>query len=582
MKSIYKSLLFILLFWGTISNIISQERVSLNEAQLVASRSSENPSSFVCSSNEKVDDAGNVVLYEIIMSSGERIIIPGVKRAQPILAIVNNIEESLFSNGDIPDGLRYFIDKYAAQITSFNKKKATTNIINSEWEYILSDNWRQRSSTSEFGPFLTTKWGQWLSNCGNDCHTYNYFVPYVDEDCECSDLHAPAGCIAVALGQIMNYWKYPVYMIQNWQFDWCNMADSLCSNDANYNQKRNAVAWLLWQCGLASETNYNFLGCNAFALPSNARDALVNDFSYDDDAYLSLKSSHTDAEWKGLMITDIVNGRPILYASMEDNIFNGGHAFVCDGYKSTGSELFHFNWGHRTGGDWCALDAIVEGSDQWNSFERAIFNIHPSSDVTVQYCDFTLPLEVHYQSYYTLQSNTTPPPYQNVPTTSTNLISAPVSSQSSWRTIPSGVHSEYKAHNSVKLIPGFYASRGANLEVAITQCESCPDNRLDTKNSHNNVSNNYSSTNTYKSISRSDRECGKIYPNPVKNLINIECNVKDVQIYNEAGNAVYRWFIESKNDRKTIINVQNIPNGVYVIHVLSENETIYVTKFVKD
>ena len=62
------------------------------------------------------------------------------------------------------------------------------------------------------------------------------------------------------------------------------------------------------------------------------------------------------------------------------NYKQDGHAFVCDGYKSTLSGYkFHFNWGWLgQGNGYFTLDDLTPGAGNFSFNQMAIFNIQPS------------------------------------------------------------------------------------------------------------------------------------------------------------------------------------------------------------
>ena len=75
----------------------------------------------------------------------------------------------------------------------------------------------------------------------------------------------------------------------------------------------------------------------------------------------------------------------------------------------------------------------------------------------------------------------------------------------------------------------------------------------------------------------------KIYPNPVKEVLNINNNIKNdiinkVQIYNQSGSLVLSKKIESNSQIK--INVEELSSGVYIVKLIS-SENISTTKFIK-
>lgn len=120
-----------------------------------------------------------------------------------------------------------------------------------------------------YGPFLTTRWDQRLSNIPSYPHIrYNNFVRHKN----CSDsLVTPAGCVAVAMGQIMKYYNHPnIYNINSMP----NVVNNL---NWNTNEAKN-IARLMKDIGEKVNMNYS---CNSSGASSQtARNAFVNNYSY--------------------------------------------------------------------------------------------------------------------------------------------------------------------------------------------------------------------------------------------------------------------------------------------------------------
>lgn len=140
------------------------------------------------------------------------------------------------------------------------------------------------------GPLLTTKWGQGKP--------YNNKCKLVANGEEYSLV---TGCVAKAMAQVMNYYKYPTkgkgansYTInysnigkqtfsanfENSYYDWNNMLDdySTYSNTTNEDQYTNAVSLLMSDCGIAVNMKYNTSASGAYS--KDVPIALKNYFSY--------------------------------------------------------------------------------------------------------------------------------------------------------------------------------------------------------------------------------------------------------------------------------------------------------------
>ena len=161
--------------------------------------------------------------------------------------------------------------------------------------------------------------------------------------------HVPAGCVAVAMAQIMNYWNYPVsnnpipgYTSTNygWQsdvpetfYDWTNMVQSVdfFMTPTPSTEAINAVSTLLYHCGVAVQMKYGPTGSGAGS-PLNA---FVNYFKYSPDIQEISKSDFIDVDWEDKLKYELENSRPVYYSGYGDDNLSDGHAFVCDGYQGT-------------------------------------------------------------------------------------------------------------------------------------------------------------------------------------------------------------------------------------------------------
>ena len=163
------------------------------------------------------------------------------------------------------------------------------------------------------------------------------------------------GCVATTMAQIMKYWNYPAsgsgksvaYTTSGIDlpsvsfevdYNWENMQNTYAGDETP--QQQNAVATLMYHCGLSVQTEYNFIESAAFN--QNAYYALIHNFGYDDNMQISYRLAYNDAEWDAMLRDQIDKGLPVYYAGQDTSI-NIGHAFICDGYDSDGK--FHFNWG---------------------------------------------------------------------------------------------------------------------------------------------------------------------------------------------------------------------------------------------
>ncbi len=188
------------------------------------------------------------------------------------------------------------------------------------------------------------------------------------------------GCVATALAQVLNYYKYPaqgegsvtyqfnhdivqkttdgrdttVYVpltlsadFSTSRYDWNHMANAYSYewlNDTDYRYvetsptENKAVAQLMYDCGVAVQMEYGYDSSNSWI--DNCAYALYNYFGYDKSLRHEYRSCYDQEQWNAMIYNELAARRPVLY---NGNAGESGHAFVCDGYSSDG--LFHINWG---------------------------------------------------------------------------------------------------------------------------------------------------------------------------------------------------------------------------------------------
>ncbi len=171
-----------------------------------------------------------------------------------------------------------------------------------------------------------------------------------------------AGCVAVAMGQIMKYWNYPVSGLGSHSYadantgvltadfagtlyDWTHMPATLSATSTETQVL--AVSTLLFHCGVAVDMQYAASGSGSWSanygngsLPS-AEHALPRFFDYKSTVHSVYRSDYTDIAWTNVLKAELDASRPVIYSGADPE--HGGHAFVCDGYDA--NDYFHFNWG---------------------------------------------------------------------------------------------------------------------------------------------------------------------------------------------------------------------------------------------
>ena len=348
-----KSLLVILLFFVAI-HAQAQVRIGEREARATATQ-------FLSHKGQ----CRHLVLLDEIKStrSGQTnlFLFTSDSKGYVIVSALNEILAYSFTSSlskeALPDPFAYWLDLY-----------------NNQTDYLLEhpDQARKpKKSQESVGPLLTSAWGQ-------GCY-YNEYCP-ADNAGPCQ--HVTAGCVAIAMAQIMYYHKYPEKghgstsytkppygtlsaVFESTTYQWEDMVDILYENNA-------AVAQLVYHCGVSVQTQYAPVESRAsveFAL-----EAFRHYFTFP-TATLSKRDNYSDEDWLAKIRLDLDNLHPVLYIGQS---LSGTHAFVCDGYDENG--LFHFNFGWN--GDADGFFTLNDPSG-FSNLQSIIYNLFPIDEIHI-------------------------------------------------------------------------------------------------------------------------------------------------------------------------------------------------------
>ena len=284
--------------------------------------------------------------FYIFSAASGFVLVAADERVTPILGYSKT---SRFVTEDMPENLRWWLEGYDGQIQVIKDNAVpATSEINADWKDLKAGEMMPAKGNRGKVLNLTTKWDQ--QDIYNNCVLYNNLCPP-----QAGPNHTLTGCTATAMAQVMKYWEWPVigsgshsytlknYGIQSAVFDtthynWAKMPNKLsCSSGQD---SINAVATLMYHCGVAVNMDYGYSVSNAPFVPSS----MVDFFDYSVAVEDALQNNYSDEEWISMLKHEIDFDRPVLYGG--HYISNGGspgHAFVCYGYDN--NNMFKFNWG---------------------------------------------------------------------------------------------------------------------------------------------------------------------------------------------------------------------------------------------
>ncbi len=225
----------------------------------------------------------------------------------------------------------------------------------------------------EVESFVTTHWSQ-------DTPYNNLCPSYTSGN---STKKYPSGCVATAMSQAMNYYKYPEHgtstrlyrfrpsenepeqtvkvVLDDIIFDWNNMLDDYVSSQYD-DAQANAVAELMQACGASVEMTYTASGSGAYTYLACM--AMRNYFGYDKGLPFYSRFGVSYDEFSREIYSNLAQKRPIVFSGAGTS---GGHAFVFDGYDADGNVHVNWGWGTR-GGDGYFNIALMNGFDQQQGF----------------------------------------------------------------------------------------------------------------------------------------------------------------------------------------------------------------------
>ncbi len=305
-------------------------------------------------------------------------IVSGNDAAYPVLGFS---ETDRFDFDMANPSLQKFMEDYKREIKYIVEHKISNDATIEYWQAI--ENPRpslEKKTEDKVGPFITSKWGQGVP--------YNNYCP---EDEDGPGGHALAGCVAIAMSQIMNYWQYPEQGNSEHSYNHTDYGDLYANFDTTYNwdnimdrhydwhadSLNNEVAQLIYHCAVAVEMYFGPEGSGAFS--HDVPFAMTQYFGYSDDIKHIRKNSYSAENWIGILKNEMYEESPVYYSGASED-GSGGHAFLLNGYWNyEGKNYFSINWGWSGfSNGWFLVDDLTpDASSDFNYYNTAIIDIEP-------------------------------------------------------------------------------------------------------------------------------------------------------------------------------------------------------------
>lgn len=312
------------------------------------------------------------------------VIVSADDRVRPIIGYS---DKGNIDCNSLPQGVAWWLSEYSRQIESAIRNNVLpSDEIANEWEALRSKSYL--SATDVVSPLVSTTWNQ---------------APYYNVKCPYNGLthsYTLTGCAATALAQVMKYWEWPIvgnghysyntfwYGTQSANFgatyyDWANMPNEVVATSTA--TQMYAVATLMYHCGVAMDMDYGYDG-SGIKNASQIANAVKNYFRYSSSTKVADKSNYSESNWISLLKSQLDASQPMVYCGSGSG---GGHAFVCDGYRS--DNYFHFNWGWGgTADGWYPVSDLAPGpngygsgtSGNYTTYQWAVIDMVPQTGST--------------------------------------------------------------------------------------------------------------------------------------------------------------------------------------------------------
>jgi hypothetical protein len=414
MKNIF-IILFLSLYIPVISfsqgTFITEDQASTVAGKIYLERGQSNrltEASNIKIVNSAIIKYNNDILYYVFnFSSGGFMAISAHSNNPPLLCYSFS---GKYEPVDQPDNFQAWMEQYKRQIIfSIENQTQPSPEISSLWKYYLETPLAaiRPFSGREILPLTTSTWDQGKY--------YNEMCP---ADPSGPSGHCYTGCVATAMGQVMNYFRWPDTGTGSYSYecppygtlsaDFSNSAYQWDQMETSLGRSNPEVAEVLYHLGISVDMVYGPNGSGMYN--HKAAYSLRTYFKYSPETQYVFRDS-TSMDWDSLLIAHLDRKIPMYYAGWSVPDTNG-HAFVCDGYQ--GDDYFHFNWGWGGSYDgYFYTDNLTPGGNFFNLAQELIINCVPDTNL-YDYPSYCEGQKIYSALFGTLDDGSGPLyPYQN-------------------------------------------------------------------------------------------------------------------------------------------------------------------------
>lgn len=312
-------------------------------------------------------------------AGGGFIIISAEDQVSPILGF--SFDGELKKN-NLTEPLAKWLEGVHSDILEARNASAQKSVVKLRWKNALTATKAPQEDVTVVKDLKTARWNQSLP--------FNLACPAVGGN------RAPAGCVPVAMAEILYYYQYPsksIGWIPAYKYSDAELTggaviqvpEKRFGNTYHWNLMKEyygngysdaegaAVAQLLYDCGVALTSEYgkDATSANTPYIVKAAEDH----FFYQVGAQYVFRKDYTDAQWESLLKQELDGNHPMIYRGTRDE---SAHCFVMDGYGTyQGATFFKINWG------WGGKDNgfySVDNMGKYTGEFAAIINLRPNPE----------------------------------------------------------------------------------------------------------------------------------------------------------------------------------------------------------
>jgi hypothetical protein len=324
----------------------------------------------------------NTAYYVCDMIPDGFVVVSASSKVIPVLAY--SFDSKFAEDSDLPEGFNTWMNHYENQIDYAESNDILpSEDITVEWNRLLNDVYRADSDIrllQSVAPLLVSKW--------NQDSPYNNWCP---PDPAGPGGRCYAGCVATAMGQLLNYYRFPQqgqgsYSYTHPEYGTISadfgvttyLWEGMLSSSTKQNDP---IGELLFHQGVSVDMDYGPDGSGMWN--HKAAYSLKTYFRYGPETQYYFRDS-VSIDWDSLLVTNLDQRKPLYYAGWAGVQSPSGHAFVCDGYQP--GNYYHFNWGWGGSQDgYFYTDNLTPGGNNFNfaqevipMFPDTLQNIYPS------------------------------------------------------------------------------------------------------------------------------------------------------------------------------------------------------------